>query len=254
MSTKFNLKSKLNPAVALLGLVLTACTSMAADPQSSDLSVTPSTPTAVQEVKIEPEALATETPVSLSVDSPESPLSQAEVDGIIFMREEEKLARDVYLYLYQVWGSQVFSNIAKSEDAHMQAVLGLINQYQLSDPAANTEQGEFINPDLQALYDQLVAQGSIALKDAFLVGAAIEEIDILDLQDSIADTQRDDLVRVYENLLKGSYNHLQAFTKNISNQTGETYLPQYLTQEAFDSIIAISPGNGQRGRWGNGGN
>jgi hypothetical protein len=108
-------------------------------------------------------------------------LSDVEAEGILYMREEEKLARDVYLTLYDQWGMQILSNIADSESTHMEAVKTLIDRYGLDDPAAGKGIGEFTNEELKALYDQLVEQGSQSLVDALQVGAAIEEIDILDL-------------------------------------------------------------------------
>ena len=82
-----------------------------------------------------------------------SDLSQAEIDGLMFMREEEKLARDVYLALYEYWNISIFNNIANSESTHMEAVLTLLKKYDLTDPASN-KRGEFVNSDLQNLYDQ----------------------------------------------------------------------------------------------------
>ncbi len=177
-------------------------------------------------------------------------LSEVEVEGLLFMREEEKLARDVYLTLADLWGLPVFNNIAQSETNHMEAVGTLLDRYGLEDPAATTAQGVFTNQTLQALYDQLMAQGTQSLVDALHAGAAIEEIDILDLEDYISKTQREDITFVYNNLLKGSGNHLRAFVSSLEMQAGETYQPQYLDQGAYAAIIDASP---QRGGWGNGG-
>ncbi len=175
-----------------------------------------------------------------------SPLSDAEIEGILYMREEEKLARDVYLTLYEVWGLPVFENIARSEASHMEAVRTLIDRYGLADPAA-AEVGVFTNPTLQGLYDQLVADGRTSLADALRVGAAIEEIDILDLQERLAQTDQADIELVYENLMKGSRNHLRAFASTLTRQTGETYQPQYLDPASYESIVnsARETGAGQ---------
>ena len=164
-------------------------------------------------------------------------LSQDEIDSLLFMREEEKLAHDVYIALYEQWGLRIFQNIANSEQAHTEAVKTLLEAYGLDDPAAGTATGVFINPDLQDLYDQLTVQGSQSLGDALLVGAAIEEIDILDLENALEQTENPDIQMVYQNLLKGSYNHLRAFTSNFARQTGETYQPQYLSLGEYESIV-----------------
>lgn len=163
-------------------------------------------------------------------------LSTEEIQTLTFMREEEKLARDVYLTLNDIWTQPVLANIAKSEQRHMDAMLALLDQYQLADPAS-PEVGIFNNTDLQALYEQLIARGRQSALDALYVGAAIEEIDILDLQRAIAETHHADLQQSYENLLAGSNNHLRAFVRNIENQ-GLVYEPQYLSVEQLEVILA----------------
>ncbi|HRF61835.1 MAG TPA: DUF2202 domain-containing protein [Candidatus Competibacter sp.] len=163
-------------------------------------------------------------------------LSTEEIQTLTFMREEEKLARDVYLTLNDIWAQPVLANIAESEQRHMDAMLALLDQYQLADPAS-LEVGIFNNTDLQALYEQLIARGRQSALEALYVGAAIEEIDILDLQRAIAETNHTDLQQSYENLLAGSNNHLRAFVRNIENQ-GLVYEPQYLSVEQLEAILA----------------
>jgi len=179
-------------------------------------------------------------------------LTEAEAEALQYMREEEKLARDVYLAMYDIWGLQIFKNIATSEQTHTDAVKTLIDRYGITDNFSS-EYGVFINPDLQALYDQLVAQGSRSLGDAIKVGAAIEEIDIIDLQECLAETDKADIIRVYQNLLKGSYNHLRAFVSTLARQTGEVYTPQYMSTEAYNEIVSSTTptGNPRRGGRGN---
>lgn len=181
-------------------------------------------------------------------------LSPEEAAGLSYMREEEKLAHDVYLELYEQWGSTVFRSIASSEQKHTDAIKTLLDRYGLDDPAAGNGVGVFEDPDLQALYNTLVVQGSASLADAFKVGAAIEEIDILDLQERLAQTDNADIRRVYQNLEQGSHNHLRAFVSNLENQTGEVYQPQYLSQEAYGAIVNGGSGNSgsQGGRQGQG--
>lgn len=181
-------------------------------------------------------------------------LSADEIEGILYMREEEKLARDVYLTLYDQWSLPIFQNIANSEQTHMDAIEKLIDRYGLTDPAAGNDAGEFTDQTLQSLYDDLVAMGSQSLANALRVGAAIEEIDILDLEERVAQTDAGDIQRVYESLMKGSRNHLRSFVATLEQQTGETYEPQYLDQEVYDDIINTPTGSGGQGRGrGNGG-
>jgi hypothetical protein len=145
-------------------------------------------------------------------------LTAEEAAGLTQMREEEKLARDVYQYLYQRWGLGIFSNIASSEQTHMNAIKTLLDRYQLADPAAGNPAGVFTNPELQALYNQLIAQGSQSLVSALQVGITIENLDISDLQEQLALTTKLDIKTVYQNLLKGSQNHLRSFTATLQRQ------------------------------------
>ena len=164
-------------------------------------------------------------------------LSTAEEDTLLFMREEEKMARDVYQTMYKVWKKAVFKNIAASEQKHMDAVLKKINLFGLTDPVLPGV-GRFTNPDLQALYDQLIAQGKLSYIDALRAGATIEDVDIRDLMIAIEATNNLALKTTYENLLEGSKNHLRAFAGLLQKQ-GIKYSPQYIDQDLFDAILGI---------------
>jgi hypothetical protein len=174
-------------------------------------------------------------------------LTQSEIDDLLYMHEEEKLARDVYLTLYEKWDLALFNNIATSEQRHMDAVDTLIERYGLLDSVL-ADVGKFTNQDLQNLYDELVAKGSNSLTDALLVGAAIEEIDILDLQDALEETVNADISRVFESLMRGSYNHLKAFTSTYNRYADDVYEPQYMTQSEYDQILTQS-NQSARGRF-----
>jgi len=177
-------------------------------------------------------------------------LSTSELEGIAFMREEEKLARDVYIQLADLWNMNIFSNISRSEDTHMEAIKTLIDLSGFEDPVQDNEMGVFTNPILQDLHDELMVSGSMSLADALLVGGAIEEIDILDLQKYLEQTSNGAVIEVYENLLSGSINHLNSFVRNYERQTGETYQPQFLTQEEYQELISLSSGSNSTGRRG----
>jgi hypothetical protein len=143
-------------------------------------------------------------------------LADSEKDWLTYMREEEKLARDVYLFLYDKWGSRIFKNISASEQTHMDAIKTLLLRYGLPDPVTDNERGEFDNSYLQDLYFYLTTQGSISIVEAFEVGVLIEETDIDDLNAAMASTKRKDIKTVYSNLLQGSLNHLKAFVSNLA--------------------------------------
>ena len=178
-------------------------------------------------------------------ETPATVLSDLEKQGILYMREEEKLARDVYLQLYDKWGVTSFNNISRSEQTHTDAIKSLIDRYNLDDPAEGRGLGEFTNKELQQLHDDLIKQGSQSEIDALKVGAAIEEIDILDIEMYVAQTDKSDIKLVYENLLKGSRNHLRSFV-SVMQKRGIVYQPQYMTTEQYNEIVgsAIEKGGG----------
>lgn len=179
------------------------------------------------------------------------PLSQAEIDGLVYMVEEEKLARDVYNAMYAMWGANPFYNIPNSEQNHINAVKNLLVYYEIPDPSSN-QPGVFTNSFLQTLYDQLILMDSQSLGNAYKAGGAIEEIDIIDLRAYLAQTDEANIQQVYNNLLNGSYNHLRAFVNALYNQTGEVYVPQYLSPEEYQAIID-DPNGGGGGHGGGGG-
>ncbi|MFT7880885.1 MAG: DUF2202 domain-containing protein, partial [Sulfurimonas sp.] len=151
------------------------------------------------------------------IDSmPEENLTDLQKESLIFMVEEEKLARDVYKYLYELWDRDIFSNIASSEQQHMNAVLLLLEKYELELPSTLDSRGVFENSELQALYDQLTAKGELSLTDAMEVGVTIEETDIADLNALLETELPEDLELVYEHLLSGSYHHLEAFSAQLA--------------------------------------
>ncbi len=130
-----------------------------------------------------------------------------------FMAEEEKMAGDLYEAFFEMYGVKVFTNIAASEDRHTDAVRGLLDAYDLDDPTVGMPAGEFTIPEVQQMYDELLAQGSESVEAALEVGVIVEETDIADLQDAVIGLDAPRAVAVYENLLAGSQNHLAAFSR-----------------------------------------
>lgn len=167
---------------------------------------------------------------------PVEALSDEEESGILFMREEEKLARDVYLYFYELYPLPIFTNISKSEQRHTDAIKNLIDRYELKDPVAEDIPGVFIDKKLQSLYDELIKSGSVDRVSALKAGALIEETDILDLEELSKSVDNQDITMVYKNLLRGSHNHLKAFV-NVLKINGVEYEPLLLSKEKFDSIV-----------------
>ena len=172
-------------------------------------------------------------------------LSAQDSAELTYMREEEKLARDVYLTLSDYWYARsgnlpvvtVMQNIAQAEQKHMDQVEAKLEQYGLPDPVLDENQlGGFVNPELAALYSELLTRGQKSPLDALLVGGLIEEVDIQDLKEAIQQTQLTDLDRMYESLMCGSRNHLRAFASQVAATQG-SYVAQVLPQAEVNAII-----------------
>lgn len=178
-------------------------------------------------------------------------LNQQEKDAILYIREEEKLARDVYNLLYDKWGINPFDNIRKSEQMHMDRMKTLITTYQLEDPVMKNldKQGIFTNVLLQQYYNELSTTGIRSLIDALKVGAKIEELDIADLDDRIKQTQKQDIISSYNFLKLASENHLRAFVHRLK-MLGIIYEPVILSKTEFEKIIVLEETPGRNGRRG----
>jgi len=174
----------------------------------------------------------------------------SEADGIAFMAEEEKLARDVYLTLGDMWNVPIFTNIAGAEQMHMDAVLDLAAARSLTDPVGDNPVGVFNDAELQALYDDLVASGAESYEAALDVGALVEEVDIEDLIAYLDGPVPPDVAAVYERLLSGSENHLRAFVGSLE-AAGIDRAPSVLDQATYDRILAESSGHGPGAGGGN---
>jgi hypothetical protein len=176
-------------------------------------------------------------------DYPAGDLSAAEEAGLRKMYEEEKLARDVYSALYEKWGLRIFSNISESEQTHIDAVERLLDRYGIHPGKDQSSRGEFEDPELAALYTELTEKGSGNLVKALTVGAMIEDLDIFDLKQLIADTDNQDIKIVYANLQKGSRNHLRSFYARLT-QYNSTYTANYISPEFLEKIIATDKERG----------
>jgi hypothetical protein len=171
----------------------------------------------------------------------EALLSDTEMSHLVFMREEEKLARDSYITLYDLWGSKLFTNISRAEQMHMDALLTMLDAYGVDDPITSNEVGVFNDATLADLYQVLIARGETSLLEALHVGALIEEVDIRDIQQAIDETSQADIVLIYENLMAGSFSHLRAFVGQIEAM-GVEYKAQVLDQSEVDAILGNTDG------------
>ena len=167
--------------------------------------------------------------------TPIETISEQEKMDLIFLREEEKLARDVYLYAYDKYGQKIHTNVANSEQKHMDQVLVLLEKYGLEDPAS-ADRGVFSNSDLEDLYSNLTAIADTSVIGAYLVGAIIEDLDIKDIVHFEQNTTNQELLDMYSALVCGSRNHMRGYNTQLVNNN-VTYGPQYITQAEFDDII-----------------
>ncbi|MBL7739658.1 MAG: DUF2202 domain-containing protein [Chitinophagaceae bacterium] len=177
-------------------------------------------------------------------------LSQQEKGAILYMREEEKLARDVYNFLFDKWEVNPFGNIRHSEQVHMDRMKTLIEAYKLEDPVTknNDKQGIFTDTILQKYYTELSGAGSVSLTGALKAGAKIEELDIKDLDERIKQTKQQGIIEVYSYLRMASENHLRAFVRRLKMQD-INYEPVILSKEEFDKIIQSEHNRGSGMRW-----
>jgi hypothetical protein len=180
-------------------------------------------------------------------------LTASEAEEVQFLLEEEKLARDVYLSFYAKYEKQVFSNIGNSEQRHLEKIKGLAEKYGVAIPKSiiNDQPGEFSNPEVKALYEELMAKGNTSLEEALRVAAKIEEMDITDLREAIATTKYEDFKTTFTQLEKASNNHLRAFDRSLAKE-GVTYAPVILAANDFNTIVNGDKGcSGKKGK-GNG--
>jgi hypothetical protein len=180
-------------------------------------------------------ALALLSTAALSACS--SKLEDVEEEGILRIYEVEKVARDVYRYFYDKWGTSIMNSISQSEQVHMSWVKELVEEYKLDDPTEGNDYGEFTNSDLQQLYYSLIEEGDSSEEDALATGAMIEEIDIVDIKKYWDQTEKEDIDSTYNKLTDGSGNHLRIFVSSLTEK-GVTYEPKYLSQDEFNQAIA----------------
>lgn len=164
-------------------------------------------------------------------------VDEAVAADLQFLREEEKLARDVYETLYQRWALRPHANIGASEQTHMDRVAAMLADLGLPDPVADDTIGVFANDELGQLFADLVASGQQSEIASLRVGATIEDLDIRDI-DAMAERATDaSVLSVYDALRCGSRNHLRAFASQLAAR-GASYSPQYLGQAEYDAILA----------------
>jgi len=176
---------------------------------------------------------------------PSDSLNEAEITGLLLMREEEKLARDVYSHLFETWGMRIFNNISNSESTHMLTIKVILDRYDIEDPITYDAVGKFKNTDLSSLYSSLTTKGDSSLVQALTVGATIEDLDIFDLLELSEASDNEDILFAYDNLTRGSRNHIRSFVSKLT-QNGVDYKAQFISNALLDSILSTPK---ELGRW-----
>ncbi len=164
-------------------------------------------------------------------------LTISEENGLAFIREEEKVSRDLYQSFYELELLSVFRDIARSEQSHMDSVLVLLDKYNLKDPVQEAR-GVFDNRTLQKTHDQLLVQGNISGDESLKAAATLEEISIMDLEKLISSTNINDIRTVYDGLLAGSQKHIRSYVKALAERKIK-YEPKHLSQEEYDRIVKL---------------
>lgn len=164
-------------------------------------------------------------------------ISAEERQTLLFTREEEKLAHDVYIYAFEKYGLNIFQNIANSENSHVLSVVRVMETFQIQDPLSGSSiPGEFTDPVLKNLYSELINRVDVSLNESILVGLFIEDLDIYDLENAIAETDKENISTLYSNLECGSKNHMKAFYDQATS-SGITYTPEFISQSEYNSIV-----------------
>lgn len=155
-------------------------------------------------------------PLGTSIVESDENITIDEVASLMYMVEEEKLAMDVYNEMLKLYELNIFNNINQSEKRHVAAITSLIVKYELDNPIDGNLPGEFENKEIQQLYNDLIELGNTSKIQAMNVGLIIEKKDIKDIQHYLdCVVVQEDIALVYNNLLSGSINHLNAFMMEV---------------------------------------
>ncbi|MFB6181896.1 MAG: DUF2202 domain-containing protein [Candidatus Magasanikbacteria bacterium] len=162
-------------------------------------------------------------------------LKKEEKWTLLFMVEEEKMIRDLSYKFYQEYNEGVFEDIYKAENTHYKVVQKFIRDYNLDDPTSKKGVGEFHNPQIQMIHDDLLEQGMENKTEAYKALVNALERDVNDLNENIEKTNKDGILFAYRNLRRSSKNHIRVLM-DIVRKKGEKYEPQYLSEAKFNSI------------------
>jgi len=156
---------------------------------------------------------------------------------LMYLHDQEKLARDINRTFYYTWGKPIFASIAESEQRHMNVLRAILDYYYLSALVETDEVGVFGAHHHTEAFTDLVNQGEVSLTEAYRAVGYLEEWDIREIRGSIEFTQDQALIDTFSNLLAGARNHLRVFAAR-SNSLGYAYQAQMLKQSEVDDICS----------------
>jgi hypothetical protein len=148
----------------------------------------------------------------LLADAEQGTLTDAQKQELRAQAEHEKLARDTYVAYFESTGDYRFERIAASEDQHLEAIRMLLDRYDLTDPTAGLDEGEFTSDAVEGTYQEYLAEGD-DLESALEVAQGIEKDDIADLEKATDGLDAPDVEQVYEHQIRASEHHLAAFSR-----------------------------------------
>ena len=169
-------------------------------------------------------------------------MTQELKNSLAYMGNEERLAYDVYMNLYNFHETnnsmeiKQFKNIAeKSEMKHVGIVQSLVQRYNLGEDDLtdvakgvadnnvtfeNMPSGEYDIEAIQTLYNTLYDLGIQSQENALKVGCMVEVTDIEDLDKYIElaeESNATDVLEAFDVLRDGSYSHYWSFDKGLKN-------------------------------------
>lgn len=163
-------------------------------------------------------------------------LTPGEEDGLAFIWEEEKAARDIYTSLYEMNNLTIFLDLTRSEISHMDQARAVIDKYNLSLP--EDVPGVFQNQTMQEIHDRLLEEGLESDENSLIVAAEFEEISIMDLEAELAVAEKEDIRTMYQGLLAGSRKHLRSYVSDLRDQ-GIEYEPRHLVKSEYEDIVRL---------------
>ncbi len=160
-------------------------------------------------------------------------ITETEAGDLQLLREEEKLARD----LFRDWSdrSELFGAVAHSKQLHFEIVGALLQRHQVTDRTLGGE-GLYVFPQLQTLHQELLARGGSTELEALAAGAELHERDLVGLEEAAGRSQLEDVRASLAEIQRGARNHLRGCVEELALQ-GVDYAPRLLSPEAFAAII-----------------